>query len=126
MAQNSYDLIIVGTGTAGTILAACIAQYGVQPGSGEPLSIASIEAGPYWKGAQRPGYGIPLRRQRMTNLQAGTRFPMARTNCIYCGYCGSAYMCKYDSKSSSRKLSAHRREARCPDYCRHGSFEDTD
>lgn len=190
MAQNSYDLIIVGTGTAGTILAARIAQHGVHPGSGEPLRIASIEAGPYWKGAQRPGYGIPLRRQMMTNLQAGTRFhvwpsgfakvvggssvhwgnaalfpfdtdylrwqnetgvdwtkdnlkeavteitemynyhqapdatlgqgnllfreaareqgytvtrfPMARTNCIYCGYCGSAYMCKYDSKSSSR------------------------
>ena len=74
MAQNSYDLIIVGTGTAGTILAARIAQHGVHPGSGEPLRIASIEAGPYWKGAQRPGYGIPLRRQRMTNLQAGTRF----------------------------------------------------
>ena len=74
MAQNSYDLIIVGTGTAGTILAARIAQHGVHPGSGEPLKIASIEAGPYWKGAQRPGYGIPLRRQMMTNLQAGTRF----------------------------------------------------
>ena len=34
MAQNSYDLIIVGTGTAGTILAARIAQHGVHPGSG--------------------------------------------------------------------------------------------
>jgi choline dehydrogenase-like flavoprotein len=29
------------------------------------------------------------------------RFPMTRTNCLYCGYCGSGYMCRTDSKSSS-------------------------
>ena len=191
MQQRPFDLIIVGTGTAGAILAARIAQHGVNPGTGEPLKIASIEAGPYWKGELRHGYGSPLRRQMITNLQEGrnsyrwpsgfakviggssvhwgnaalfpfdtdylrwqnesgvdwrkdnfkeavaeitemynyhqapdatlgdgnllfreavrelgyspTRFPMARRNCIYCGYCGSGYHCKYDSKSSSLK-----------------------
>ena len=52
--QKPYDLIVVGTGTAGLILASRIAQHGVNPKSGEPLRIASIEAGPYWKGPQRP------------------------------------------------------------------------
>jgi len=71
MAQNSYDLIIVGTGTAGTILAARIAQYGVHPGSGEPLRIASIEAGPYWKGSPRPSNGQAVRR-RGRDLQSSS------------------------------------------------------
>ncbi|MEE8348213.1 MAG: GMC family oxidoreductase [Acidobacteriota bacterium] len=187
MQQQSYDLIVVGSGTAGLILAARIAEHGVHPRTGEPLRIASIEAGPYWKGDLRPGYGIPSRRQMITNLsgrryqwptgfakivggssthwgnaslfpfdsdylrwynetgvdwskdklqdavaevtrmynfhqapevtlgegnrlfrtaarQMGyqtTRFPMTRTNCLYCGYCGSGYLCRTDSKSSS-------------------------
>ena len=71
MQQQSYDLIVVGTGTAGAILASRIAQHGVNPRTGEPLKIASIEAGPYWKGERRPGYGIPLRRRMITNLDFG-------------------------------------------------------
>ena len=68
MQQQPYDLIVVGTGTAGIILAARIAQHGVNPRTGEPLRIASIEAGPYWKGGLRPGYGIASRRRMITNL----------------------------------------------------------
>ena len=71
MQQQPYDLIVVGTGTAGTILASRIAEHGVNPRTGEPLKIASIEAGPYWKGEPRPGYGIPLRRNMITNLDFG-------------------------------------------------------
>ncbi len=42
MQQQPYDLIVVGTGTAGAILAARIAQHGVNPRTGEPLKIASM------------------------------------------------------------------------------------
>ena len=63
----TYDVIIVGSGVGGSILAARIAENGVNPKNGEPLRIALLEAGPYWKGEPHPGYGVPLRRQMITN-----------------------------------------------------------
>jgi len=67
-AQNNYDVIIVGSGVGGSILAAHIAEKGVNPKNGERLRIAMLEAGPYWKGEPQPGYGVPLRRQAIANV----------------------------------------------------------
>ena len=67
--DRRYDLAIVGAGFSGPILAAKIAERGVKPGSGNPLAIALIDAGPYYKGAARPGYGSALRRRIFTNLE---------------------------------------------------------
>ncbi len=70
MRQNSnhnFDVIIVGSGVGGSIIAAHLAEKGVNPKNGERLRIAMLEAGPYWKGEVRPGYGSPLRRQMITN-----------------------------------------------------------
>ena len=66
--QTSYDLVIVGGGMAGCILAARIAENGVHPQTRDRLRIALVEAGPYLKGAPRPGYGVPSRRQLFTNV----------------------------------------------------------
>ena len=66
--QKNYDVIIIGSGVGGSILAAHLAEKGVNPTNGERLRIAMVEAGPYWKGEPRPGYGIPSRRQLITNV----------------------------------------------------------
>ena len=71
--ENIYDLIIVGGGTAGCILAARIAENGIHPRTKERLRIALIEAGPYFRGDPRHGYGIPLRRRMFTNVSAEFR-----------------------------------------------------
>jgi len=67
--DSQYDLAIVGAGFSGPILAAKIAEEGVRPGSGDKLAIALIDAGPYYRGAARPGYGSDIRRRMFTNLQ---------------------------------------------------------
>ena len=72
MAVKRYDVAIVGAGFSGPILAAKIAEDGVNPKTGERLKIALLDAGPYFKGAPRPGYGSPLRRKVFTNLEDGS------------------------------------------------------
>ena len=67
--DSQYDLAIVGAGFSGPILAAKIAEEGVRPGSGDKLAIALIDAGSYYRGAARPGYGSDIRRRMFTNLQ---------------------------------------------------------
>jgi succinate dehydrogenase/fumarate reductase flavoprotein subunit len=42
MQDQNYDLIIVGAGMAGCILAARIAENGINPRNGEPLRIALL------------------------------------------------------------------------------------
>lgn len=69
MAETKYDVAILGAGFSGPILAAKIAEKGVHPQTGDRLKIALIEAGPYFPGDPRPGYGSPLRRQMFTNLE---------------------------------------------------------
>ncbi|MBI4446195.1 MAG: GMC family oxidoreductase [Acidobacteria bacterium] len=73
---ESYDIVIAGAGTAGCILAARLAEHGVHPQRGERLKIAMIEAGPYWKGENRPGYGHPDRRRvnSFINYEMGSRY----------------------------------------------------
>ena len=70
MADKPYDLAIVGAGMAGCILAARIAEKGVNPKTGEPLRVALLEQGPYFKGDSGPGYGAPMRRQMFTNVSS--------------------------------------------------------
>src|SRR5262245_6089834 len=66
---KTYDAVIVGAGFSGPILAAKIAEKGVNPKTGDRLKIALIDAGPHFKGLPRPGYGSPLRRQMFANLE---------------------------------------------------------
>ncbi|MCH8818905.1 MAG: hypothetical protein IIB03_01120 [Acidobacteria bacterium] len=68
MADENYDVIIVGSGMAGFLVAARIAEKGVNPRNGEPLNLALVERGPYLPGTPRPGYGVPLRRRLFTNI----------------------------------------------------------
>ena len=68
MAEKSYDLIVVGSGMAGFLVAARIAEKGVNPRNGEPLNVALVERGPYIRGTPRPGYGIAERRRMFTNI----------------------------------------------------------
>lgn len=44
---DPYDLVVVGAGVAGIIVAAKIAQQGVNPKTGGPLRMALLERGPY-------------------------------------------------------------------------------
>lgn len=68
MADQPYDLAIIGAGQAGCTLAGKIAQKGVNPTTGEPLKIALFDRGPYFKGKPNPGYGSPERRRMFTNI----------------------------------------------------------
>jgi len=70
LAQNKeYDLIVVGAGMAGCILAARIAERGVNPHNGDKLRIALIEAGPYLERKKNPGYGDPRWRIMVPQIQ---------------------------------------------------------
>ncbi|MCZ6486383.1 MAG: hypothetical protein O6826_11870, partial [Acidobacteria bacterium] len=77
---DPYDLVVVGAGVAGIIVAAKIAQQGVNPKTGGPLRMALLERGPYLRGEARPGYGHPLRRRMFTNIttefRTGGRYTM--------------------------------------------------
>ena len=72
---RNYDVVIVGGGTAGCILAAKISERGINPETGNRLKIAVIEAGAYLKGDPKPGYGIPLRRRMYANIQSALSMP---------------------------------------------------
>ena len=78
---GELDVLIIGGGMAGCIVATRLAEHGVHPETGEPLRIAILERGPHFKGGARPGYGIPLRRQLFTCVtpenRASTRYTMA-------------------------------------------------
>jgi choline dehydrogenase-like flavoprotein len=71
---KNYDVVIVGGGTAGCILAAKLSEGGVDPETGKRLKIGVIEAGAYLRGDPKPGYGIPLRRQMYTNIPKDIKF----------------------------------------------------
>ena len=76
MADQPYDVAIVGAGQAGCTLAGKIAEKGVNPTTGEPLKMAVFDRGTYFKGKGMPGYGHPVRRHMFTNvsLDHGRRY----------------------------------------------------
>ncbi len=58
---KQYDLIVVGSGTAGAIVAARVAERGINPRTGDRLRIGLIEAGPQlFEGDRSAGYGHPI------------------------------------------------------------------
>ena len=76
------DVLVIGGGMSGCIVATRLAENGVHPETGEPLKIAILERGPYFKRDQdpSPGYGVPLRRHLYTNVgleYRETRYTMA-------------------------------------------------
>ena len=75
MVQDSdpYDVVVVGAGVVGIIVAAKIAQKGVRLRTKGRLRVALMERGPYLKGTPRPGYGHPLRRRMFTNVMSEFR-----------------------------------------------------
>ena len=72
MAENDYfDAVVVGAGMAGSIVAGRLAERGVNPKTGDRLRVALIEGGDDWTirdPGLRPGYGYPIRRQMLTNI----------------------------------------------------------
>ena len=79
MQDKRVDLAIVGAGFSGPILAAKIAEKGVKPGNGEPLAIALIDAGPYYKEPLDPVTALPsdagcspIWRAGISRLTSGT------------------------------------------------------
>ncbi len=77
------DVLVIGGGMGGCIVATRLAEHGVHPETGEPLRIAILERGPYFKGDRdpRPGYGVPFRRKLFTSVaqdsRENTRYTMA-------------------------------------------------
>ena len=66
-----YDVIVIGGGTAGCIVAGRLAERGINPKTGDRLKVAMIEGGDDWTIRDvgiRPGYGGPIRRSKITNI----------------------------------------------------------
>ena len=75
--NENFDVIVVGAGTAGTILASRIAENGVNPTSGDRLKVGLFEGGPYYLegGPLQPGIGDPWRRRLVTNIKGDETDP---------------------------------------------------
>ena len=69
--HDYYDVIVIGGGTAGCIVAGRLAERGINPKTGDRLKVAMIEGGDDWVIRDigiRPGYGGPIRRSKVTNI----------------------------------------------------------
>ena len=72
--HDYYDVIVLGGGTSGCIVAGRIAERGINPKTGDRLRVAMIEGGKDWTVKDpgiRPGYGYPIRRQMITYVRDG-------------------------------------------------------
>jgi choline dehydrogenase-like flavoprotein len=65
---DPYDAVVIGAGMAGIVVAAKIAEKGINPRTRGRLRVALVERGPYFGGEPKPGYGHPLRRRMFTNI----------------------------------------------------------
>ena len=67
---DTYDVIIVGSGSGGAALAGRLAEKGINPKTGDRLRIALLEGGSYiFKGGKMaPGLGDAQRRKMITNV----------------------------------------------------------
>jgi len=69
--HDYYDVIVLGGGTAGCIVAGRLAERGMNPKTGDRLRVAMIEGGDDWTIRDpgiKPGYGYPIRRRMLTNI----------------------------------------------------------
>lgn len=76
--KDYYDVLVLGSGSAGCIVAGRLAEHGINPKTGDRLRVALIEAGDDWTArdpAIRPGYGTPIRRQYISNINYESRGP---------------------------------------------------
>lgn len=72
--MDYYDVIVVGGGLAGCVIAGRLAERGINPKTGDRLRVAMVEGGPDWTIRDpgfRPGYGSPIRRSMITNIHDG-------------------------------------------------------
>src|SRR5258705_7879701 len=72
--HDYYDVIVLGGGTAGCIIGGRLAERGVNPKTGDRLRVAMIEGGDDWSIRDpgiKPGYGYPIRRRMITNIDDG-------------------------------------------------------
>jgi choline dehydrogenase-like flavoprotein len=72
--HDYYDVIVLGGGTAGCIVGGRLAERGINPKTGDRLRVAMIEGGDDWTvrdPAISPGYGQPVRRRVITNIDDG-------------------------------------------------------
>lgn len=72
--KDYYDVLVVGGGLGGCIIAGRLAERGINPKTGDRLRVAMIEGGPDWTikdPGLRPGYGSPIRRSMITNIHDG-------------------------------------------------------
>ena len=69
--KDYYDVVVVGGGMAGCIVAGRLAERGMNPKTGDRLRVVMIEAGDDWTVRDpglRPGYGSPIRRSMIPNI----------------------------------------------------------
>ena len=72
--HDYYDVIVLGGGTAGCIVAGRLAERGINPKTGDRLRVAMIEGGDDWTIRDpgiKPGYGYPIRRRMITDIPDG-------------------------------------------------------
>lgn len=72
--HDYYDVIVIGGGTAGCIVAGRLAERGINPKTGDRLKVAMIEGGDDWTIRDpgiKPGYGSPVRRKYITGIPDG-------------------------------------------------------
>jgi len=72
--HDYYDVVVVGAGVGGCVVAARLAERGINPKTGDRLRVALLEGGDDWTIRDpgiKPGYGYPIRRRMITNIEDG-------------------------------------------------------